>query len=130
MKPLTIGIWVVIASIALPIGCSIISTTNSVTTAPGRVVRRTLQTDNIIGNYELFFDLKAQFDVRTAQVRQQQAFLDAESDPDERRRLRMELAAMQQSCRDLAAQYNANSEKLNRDVFKSQNLPESLTCAS
>jgi hypothetical protein len=35
--------------------------------------------------------------------------LKAETDPAERTRLRMEMAAQQQSCRELAADYNANS---------------------
>jgi len=130
MSKWIIGGTVVGLCIGFPIACSIVNTTASVTTAPGRVIQRTLQTDNILQNYELFFDLNGQFDARTAQIRTQQEYLAAETDPDEKRRLRMELAAMQQSCREIAAQYNANSQKQNRDLFKARNLPETLTCAN
>jgi hypothetical protein len=119
----------VLIAVAGPSACTYIVAANHAATLPARVAMRTLQTDNVLHNYELFFDLNAQFGVRQNQVREQQSVLDAETDPDERRRLRMELSAMEQSCRDIAAQYNANSAKQNRALFKARNLPETLTCA-
>lgn len=114
-----------------PAACGIYSTfsatTGSVTSAPGRVIRRTLQTDNIIQNYEAFFDRKAAYDARLAQVNEQESYLKSETDPDEKIRLRTELSAMRMSCREIATSYNADSEKQNRSLFKSRGLPPTLS---
>lgn len=112
--------------IVLPVGCSLYSVYSSVTTAPARVINKTLQTNNILTNYELFHDESKQFEARLAQVSEQRGFLADEKDAAERSRLRMEMAAQQQSCRELAADYNANSLKLNRQLFKDRGLPPVL----
>lgn len=112
--------------IAVPVGCSVISMINTAATAPARVVNKTLETNNIIMNYELFHDEEQNFRARVMQVNQSKKFLDAELDAGEKARLRMELAAQQQSCRELVADYNSNSEKLNRKVFKDRGLPFQL----
>lgn len=96
-------------------------------TAPGKVINKTLQTDNIIHNYEWFYDVNASYDARVKQVRQYEGFFTEETDRAERTRLRTEMAAMQQTCRDLATKYNANSEKMNRSIFKGWSLPHSLS---
>ena len=114
------------AVIALPVGCAIYSTYSSVATAPSRVINKTLGTNNILTNYELFHDEAKNFDARVAQLTEQREFFVAEKDPGERSRLRMEMAAQQQSCRELAADYNANSLKLNRQLFKDRGLPPVL----
>jgi hypothetical protein len=111
------------ALIALPLIMGIYSTWSSVTTAPARVINKTLQTNNILTNYEMFHDEAKNFDARVAQLTEQRGFLASEKDSSERTRLRTELAAQQQSCRELAADYNANSLKLNRRLFKDNNLP-------
>ena len=116
---LAVGIFV-----GVPVGCAVLSTVNTVATAPSRVINKTLETDNIIYNYEWFFNTNAQFNARAAQIREYQAI--TETDPDERIRLRTELSAMKQSCRELANSYNANAMKLNRAFFRSKNLPETL----
>lgn len=122
-----IGLAVAALSFAVPVGCSLIGGAASVATAPGRVVSKTMQTDNIIGNYEAFFNRKAQYDTRIAQIGTQVVAVADNEDPAEASRLRVELAAMRQSCRTLAAQYNADSAKLNRSVFKSNDLPATLS---
>jgi hypothetical protein len=121
-----IGLAVGAFLIAAPIGCGIYSTFSSVTTAPSRVINRTLQTTNIIQNYEWFFDTNAQFKTRLQQVRDQEAAMADETDKAERERLRIELNTIRYSCRDLANTYNANSEKQNRALFKSRGLPATL----
>jgi len=95
----------------------------SVATAPGRVINKTLETDNIILSYERFHDLNAGFNARLAQAKSHKTLLAQETDQGEKRRLRVELSAMQQSCREVAEKYNADSEKENHAVFKSKNLP-------
>jgi hypothetical protein len=127
MKPYQIVLGTMALMIVVPVGCSLISTANSVTTAPGRVVQKTMQTDNVIQNYEAFFDVKAQYDARVAQITDHSGVLASETDAAEQRRLRMEVSAMRQSCRQLAARYNADAVKLNRAVFRSGNLPETLS---
>ena len=124
-KTLTI-LGVAAAIVALPVGCALYSSYTSVATAPSRVINKTLGTNNILQNYELFHDENKQFEARIAQLTQAGADLAAEADPAERSRLRMETRAVQQSCRELAADYNANSIKQNRALFKDRGLPPVL----
>lgn len=121
----TIALWTA-GIIALPVVFGAYSTFSSVVTAPSRVVNKTLQTDNIIFNYERFFDVNANFTSRAAQIKQYKEFLATETDPAERVHLRTEMAAMQQSCRELATKYNADSQKMNRSLFKDKDLPYTL----
>ena len=123
------GALIVGGLIALPLAIGAYSTFSSVATAPSRVINKTLQTDNIIFNYERFFDVNASFTSRSAQVKQYKEFLATETDPSEKVRLRTEMAAMQQSCRELATKYNADSQKMNRSVFKDSDLPYTLNIA-
>lgn len=98
----------------------------SLITAPGRVLNKTLETENILASYEYFYDVNAQFNARRDQIKGHVALLTTESDPKERSRLSIEIAAMRQSCRDMAAKYDANSKKANKAIFKSSGLPETL----
>lgn len=112
--------------IGVPVGCSYVDALNKAATAPARVVNRTLDTDNILNNYEMFFDVNGKIEARVNQIEAQKAVLKTESDASERSRLRMELSAMQQSCRSMVTQYNADALKQNRALFKSKNLPSSF----
>jgi len=114
------------ALIALPVVGGLYSTFSSVATAPSRVINKTLQTDNIINNYEWFHDAYGQYRARVSQITQHKQFM-ADADKAEATRLRIELGAIQQSCRELAAQYNANATKSNRSIFMGQEAPESLS---
>lgn len=93
---------------------------------PMAVVQKTMNADNIIHKYEWFHDVSTQYDARVNQIVQFKSFLADETDVSEKQRLRMEMAAQQQSCRDLAAKYNANSEKMNVSIFKGWSLPDTL----
>lgn len=97
-----------------------------VITAPLGVVSKTVRPDNIINNYEWFHDAHGAYTARTRQVAERKTWLEAEKDEAERRRLRIELGAISQSCRDLAAQYNANAVKSNRALFMGKTLPLEL----
>ena len=81
---------------------------------PARIVSKTL--DAVNANYAS----------RLSQVKQFKGLFERETDSAERGRLRMEMAAMQQSCRDLANRYNADAAKLNRGLFRSKSLPETI----
>lgn len=93
---------------------------------PARVVSMTLDANNVITNYEWFHDVNGNFSARVDQVKQFKGLYAAEADPVEKSRLRIEMAAMQANCRDLAKRYNANSAKLNRGLFRGNSLPETL----
>lgn len=99
---------------------------SSVATAPGRVVKKTLDTNNIIQSYEWFYDVNAAFNARVNQVKQFKSLFNNEPDSSEKNRLRIELTAIQQTCRELATKYNANSEKMNKSIFKGWSLPKKL----
>lgn len=118
-------IMVVITGLGL-VG-SILGVFSTVVTAPGRVITKTLETDNIIQSYEWFYDVDAAYKARYGQVIQYKSMLKDEADKDEKYRIRTELAAMQQTCRELATKYNANSEKMNKSIFKGWELPEVLS---
>lgn len=120
------GALIVGGLLALPLAIGAYSTFTSVATAPSRVINKTLQTDNIIFNYERFFDVSANFTSRVAQIKQYKDFLATETEQSEKVRLRTEMAAMQQSCRELATKYNADSQKMNRSLFKDKDLPYTL----
>lgn len=122
--------WFIIAMAlvtALGIIGSIFGVFTKVATAPGKVISKTLETDNIIQSYEWFYDVDAAYKARYNQVVQYKQLYQGETDKDEKYRIRTELAAMQQTCRDLATKYNANSEKMNKSIFKGWALPETLS---
>lgn len=120
------GFLIVLGFFALVIGISYLSTATKVATAPAEVISRTVDADNIIRNYEAFHDVAKNYDARRAQIREWSGYLKAEKNPDEITRLRTEVGAMRQSCRDLAARYNADSLKMNVSLFKDRGLPASL----
>ncbi len=91
------------------------------------VAEKTFDADNIIDNYEWYFDAYSEIQAKSPQIAQHQKYLEAETDRKERINLRIELTAMQNSCRELAAKYNANSKKANRSIFKDHDLPHQLS---
>ena len=97
----------------------------NVITAPGRVISKTMGTDNIIANYEMFYDVNAGHDRRVADIAGHKAAI-ATATGDEKNRLNVELLGMQQTCRDLVTRYNAESAKINKNLFKANNLPSEL----
>tara|TARA_Y100000310_G_C20573762_1_gene759408 strand:- start:363 stop:779 length:417 start_codon:yes stop_codon:yes gene_type:complete len=93
------------------------------------VASRTLDADNIIFNYEQFYDVSEKFKAKAHDLETHNelvATAKEEDDKGELRRLRMELAALKSSCRAMASEYNADSQKLNRSIFKSNDLPHTL----
>lgn len=126
VKIVAIGVAVVMGGAVLIGG---MSTVLSVVSAPGRVLQETLKTNNIINNYEMFFDLNAGYARRVADIESQRLMLEGATGA-ELNRLKIELVGLQQVCRDLVTRYNAASEKENRALFKASNLPESLEIAT
>lgn len=116
-----------IITVVLVIG--FIGTATSIISAPGRVIRETLKTNNIINNYEMFFDLNAGYERRVADIQSQKLMLEGATGA-ELNRLKIELVGLQQTCRDLVTRYNAATEKENRSLFKANKLPEQLEIAT
>jgi hypothetical protein len=97
---------------------------------PAAIAGKTLDADNVVANYEWFHDAQGNYLARVAQVRQFKTLLADEKDSGEKSRLRIEAAAIQQACRDLAQRYNANAGKSNRSIFMGRDVPPSLDAAS
>lgn len=121
------GLLGIIGIFTLNVFFTYLGVVGNVATAPAKVINKTLQTDNIIQSYEWFYDVNAAYIARYSQVKQYKDILSSETDKDEKYRIRTELAAMQQTCRDLATKYNANSEKMNKSIFKGWELPATLS---
>lgn len=98
----------------------------SVATSPARVISSTMSTDNIIANYEFFHDAYQVFRARVGQISAHRDMIMDAVDPVEKSRLRMELAAMRQSCREIVGRYNANATKTNRAIFRGQEAPSAI----
>jgi len=101
-------------------------TTLSLALAPVDFFGRLFSAEKIIFNYEWFYDTNQAFVAKLPQIAELKSQLEAETDKEERVMLRTELNGVRQVCREVAAGYNANSEKINRNLFKSNSLPYSL----
>lgn len=93
-------------------------------TATG-VISRTLDPDNVIATYEGFHDRWKAFGARKEQIRSYQVVIDSSTGASKTTAL-VEQQAMMQSCRDIAARYNADSAKINRNIFKGKSAPAEL----
>lgn len=105
---------------------SLFQTFGVVATAPSRVINKTLETNNIVHSYEWFYDVNAGYNAKIGQISQYKSFYSDETDSAEKSRLRIDMAAIQQTCRSLTERYNANSQKMNKSIFKGWSLPETL----
>lgn len=112
------------------VGLIVASTTISMVTSPLRttsgVVERTMDSANVLNTYERFHDTWKAFDARVAQLNSTKRLLSSETDQSEIRRFRIELEAQKQSCRELAAKYNADAAKTNRVIFQGREAPSTL----
>lgn len=129
-KSIKIGLSILAVILVISVAGSWLGVFGKVLTAPSRVISKALNTDNIIHNYELFFDLNAGYTAKTGQIDSYKTLMYGEDDKGELRKLRIEMVAMQQTCRTLVVKYNANAEKLNRKIFKANSLPERLQIAN
>ncbi len=120
--------WTIMVIVGFAIGLGwMIRACNIAGDATLGVAERTLDPDNMINSYEWYFDAYGEIKAKGPQIKQHQAYLAEENDKDERNNLRMELTAMQQSCRELVAKYNANSKKANKSIFQDKDLPRQLS---
>jgi hypothetical protein len=90
-------------------------------------ITKVFNADNVIGIYERFFDIKREYDTRTAQIKDMKGQLaQFRHNEPELLRINQELSAVRMSCRSLANTYNADSMKITREHFKSDTLPFTL----
>lgn len=92
-----------------------------------QVAERVTDPDKIIHDYEWFHTASQRVESRAAQVAAtRQMMEDPTVTAAERARLRIDLTGQQQSCRELVADYNANSQKVTVSAWKGWSLPSSL----
>ncbi len=77
-------------------------------------------------NYHWFYDAKNRVDARVAQITAEKATVAETTDPAELGRLRVDLGGMQQSCRELVADYDSHASEVDKGLFKSNSLPDRL----
>lgn len=94
---------------------------------PAAIVGKTLDADNVITKYEWFYDAAGVINSRVAQVAAHRTLVANTTDPAEKSRLNIEIAGMQQSCRQMMQQYNANASKVNVALFKTAGTPASFS---
>ncbi len=85
---------------------------------------RTVSPGKILHGYEWFYSVNAQYNSRVSQIRDVET--QSSVDNNDKMKLRTELQAMRQSCRELANNYNAASEKITTSYFRGWPLPEKL----
>lgn len=95
---------------------------------PGKIATDIFQ--NSFSTYSKFYDFHQAHISNMSRIESyRNSYNEAKTD-DERSRTKVELNAVQQTCRELVAKYNADSSKIQMDMFKSKNLPYRLDVAS
>lgn len=126
MKATKYAIYAAIILIAVGALAAVVKIASIPFSTASGIAQKTFNSENVIHNYEWFYNVDANVKARIAQINQTNSILKNVKDQSEINRLNMELAAQQQSCRDLVVKYNANTNKINTSIFKSNSLPESL----
>jgi hypothetical protein len=86
-----------------------------------------LNPDRAIENYEWFHNAHTEFNARVNQLASHKKLVaDAPSDKAELSRIRIEIAGIQTSCRNLAAAYNSRATQMHRAIFQGKSIPEKL----
>jgi hypothetical protein len=115
--------WIILAfGAVLVVGTLILS----ILFSPLGVLQKTFEPNNIIHTYEWFHDANGAVNARVAQIKSHKKIVSDTTDAAELSRLRIELTAMQQACRDLTNKYNANADKANRSIFQ-RGVPDKLS---
>lgn len=119
--------WAFVGILAVGTAGFILKTVFAPMNAVSGVVSKTLDPNNIIARYEWYHDAYGTFKTRVNQIKVSKGDMSSTgNDPAETARLRMELRAQQQNCRQLAEQYNANATKTNQSIFMGREAPSRL----
>lgn len=119
-------LWLVVVMAVVGIVLNYVGVFSTVARAPGQIIERTLEPDNVIYNYEWFHDNWAAYRAKLAQIETHKELIVDTPPGSEKNRLAVEIAAMRQKCRSIAEQYNANATKTNRSIFMGREAPETL----
>ena len=119
-------LWIIGVVVVFSILFSILGVVGKVASTPGRVLNKTLETENVITQYEFYYDTFTSYQSRSKQIAEFVDRIRDEEDKVEARFLRTELSGQRQSCRDMVAKYNSNSQKLTTKLFKGWDLPQRL----
>jgi hypothetical protein len=122
--------WLLVGAIFAPTICAALWALNAPATKAVSLVDKATNTTKMLADYEWFHESSTAFNARVTQILSHKAIMAKETDKDELRRLRIELAGMQQSCRDTAAKYEAKSHEIHVGYLKGRNLPETLNARS
>lgn len=117
--------WVV-TIILLPVIFTVYSVWGMLFNKPAQLLDKATDTTKMLANYEWFYESANNYKSRVNQIKAHTKLIADEKDKSELSRLRIELVAMQSSCRDLVAKYEAQSGKIHVGYLKSKDLPESL----
>lgn len=90
------------------------------------VSQRTLNPDNIIAQYEQFFDRCAAIQRHEASIASQTAMLETAESSQERTHIRANLGGLQAIRAQDIARYNADAAKMNVALFQDRDLPRRL----
>lgn len=121
--------WTAIGGVCLGIvagGAFLLNVATQPLRTAGGVINRTFDADNVIAKYEWFHDAHGQYQARVNQIVSTRQMYIEEKDIAERSRLRIELSAQRQSCRDIVTRYNGNATKTNVSIFQGREAPSSL----
>lgn len=132
------AIWIVFACFAVGALASVLSLGMKVISTPGRVLSKTLDTDNVITNYEWFKQQFQDVQAQDAKIAAAKSALDQFRDAagprsgwqfDDRQefsRLSSVVLGLTSQRASMVAQYNARTKMLNRDVFRTSDLPAEI----
>jgi hypothetical protein len=119
--------WAFVGILAVGTAGFVLKTVFAPMNAVSGVVSKTLDPNNIIARYEWYHDAYGTFKSRVNQIKVSKSDMTGvANDPAETGRLRIELRAQQQNCRQLAEQYNANATKTNQSIFMGREAPSRL----
>lgn len=98
---------------------------------PAALVNKATNTDKMLANYEWFHEAANAYTARVNQIRAHKALMaeikDAPvTDQGELARIRIELGAMQMTCREIVSKYEAKTGQVHVGYLKGTSLPESL----
>lgn len=124
-KAIRWGVTILFVLAVLGVAARGLGLIGTVTGAATGVINRTLDPDNILATYEGFYDRWQAYVARLAQVKSYAVIVDSSTGASKTQAM-VEREAMRQSCRELAARYNADSLKANRDIFKGREAPATL----
>jgi hypothetical protein len=103
---------------------------NAPATKAVALVDKATDTTKMLANYEWFHEASTNFNARVNQIKSHKTLIANETDKAELSRLRMEAAAVQQTCRDLVAKYAAKTNQVHVGYLKGKSLPEALDAGS